>query len=153
MMRHVRDGLVVRCVAACLLLLGGAAGLRTLLAQTAKPVVYVISIDGTIDLGLAPFLDRTVREAKESGAAAVLLDINTFGGRVDAAVAMRDTLLNSKVRTIAFVNQRAISAGALIALACDTLVMVKGGTIGAAAPVMSGGTGESKPAERNRLLT
>jgi membrane-bound serine protease (ClpP class) len=73
------------------------------------------------------------------GAAAVVLDINTFGGRVDAAVAMRDTLVNAPVRTIAFINPRAISAGALIALASETIVMADGGTIGAATPVVSGG--------------
>jgi membrane-bound serine protease (ClpP class) len=123
---------------------------RSLLAQTSPPVVYVVPIEGIIDLGLAPFLSRTIREANEAGAAAVLLDINTFGGRVDAAVVMRDTLLNSPVRTIAFVNQRAISAGALIALACETLVMTQGGTIGAAAPVL-GGAGESKPADEKSV--
>lgn len=64
---------------------------RPPLAQTAVPVVYVIAIEGTIDLGLARFLSRTIREADAVGAAAVLLEINTFGGRVDAAVAMRDT--------------------------------------------------------------
>jgi membrane-bound serine protease (ClpP class) len=129
-----------------LLVLSGTVAVRRVAAQTSAPVVYVVPIDGIIDLGLAPFLSRTIREAKEAGAAAVLLDINTFGGRVDAAVAMRDTLLNSPVRTIAFVNQRAISAGALIALACETLVMTEGGTIGAAAPVL-GGAGEAKPAD------
>jgi membrane-bound serine protease (ClpP class) len=76
----------------------------------------------------------------------VLLDINTFGGRVDAAVAMRDSLVNAPVRTIAFVNQRAISAGALIALACDTVIMTKASTIGAATPVVGGGSGETPPA-------
>jgi membrane-bound serine protease (ClpP class) len=81
----------------------------------------------------------------------VLLDINTFGGRVDAAVAMRDALLNSPVRTIAFVNQRAISAGALIALACNTLIMTTGGTIGAAAPVVGGGSGETQPADEKSV--
>jgi membrane-bound serine protease (ClpP class) len=128
----------------------GTADVRTATAQTSTPVVYVIAIEGMIDLGLAPFLSRTIREAKENGAAAVLLDINTFGGRVDAAVAMRDTLLNSPVRTIAFVNQRAISAGALIALACDTVIMAKGGTIGAAAPVL-GGAGETRPADEKAV--
>jgi membrane-bound serine protease (ClpP class) len=137
-------------VAVFLLSLPGAWGVRSVTAQTSSPVVYVILIEGMIDLGLAPFLSRTVREAKEAGAAAVLLDINTFGGRVDAAVAMRDTLLNAPVRTIAFVNQRAISAGALIALACDTLVMTRGGTIGAAAPVLSG-SGETKPADEKSV--
>jgi len=64
---------------------------------------------------------------------------------------MRDTLLNSPVRTIAFVNQRAISAGALIALACDTLIMTTGGTIGAASPVVGRGTGETQPADEKSV--
>ena len=117
-------------------------GVSSLPAQSAAPLVYVIPIDGIIDLGLAPFLARTLREAEAAGAAAVVLDINTFGGRVDAAVAMRDALLNSPVRTIAFINQRAISAGALITLACNTVVMTKGGTVGAATPVLGGGGGD-----------
>ena len=120
-------------------------------AQGPAPVVYVIAIDGVIDLGLAPFLARTIREANAAGAAAVLLDINTFGGRVDAAVAMRDTLLNSPVRTIAFINQRAISAGALIALASETIVTTRGGTIGAATPVVGGGTGETRGADEKSV--
>lgn len=124
---------------------------RSITAQAPAPVVYVVPIGGVIDLGLAPFLARTIHEATDAGAAAVVLDINTFGGRVDAAVAMRDTLLNSRVRTIAFVNQRAISAGALIALACDTVVMAPGGTIGAAAPVTGGGTGVPQPADEKSV--
>ncbi|MGE0593208.1 MAG: nodulation protein NfeD [Vicinamibacterales bacterium] len=141
-------------LAACALAVQGAAALWTappVAAQAASPVVYVVAIEGTIDLGLAPFLARALREAGEAGAAAVVLDINTFGGRVDAAVAMRDALLRSPVRTIAFVNQRAISAGALIALACNTVVMVEGGTIGAAAPVVGGATGESQPADEKSV--
>ena len=141
---------ITRVGTACLLVLSGVANVRGVTGQTSAPVVYVISIEGTIDLGLAPFLARTIRQAEEAGAAAVLLEINTFGGRVDAAVAMRDALLNSRVRTIAFVNQRAISAGALIALACNTLVMTQGGTIGAATPVLSGG-GETQPTDEKSV--
>ena len=146
MRRRLTLGLLV----ACLFVLPGGTDIHGVTAETATPVVYVVPIEGIIDLGLAPFLSRTIREANEAGAAAVLLEINTFGGRVDAAVAMRDTLLNSPVRTIAFVNQRAISAGALIALACETLVMTQGGTIGAAAPVLSG-AGETKPADEKSV--
>jgi len=127
-------------IAASLLLLAAAGTWERSIAQAARPVVYVMPIDGMIDLGLAPFLTRTLREAQQAGAAAVLLDINTFGGRVDAAVAMRDTLVNAPIRTIAFINPRAISAGALIALATETIVMAGGGTIGAATPVVSGGS-------------
>lgn len=126
-------------IAMSLLLIVAAGTWERSIAQAARPVVYVMPIDGMIDLGLAPFLTRTIREAQQAGAAAVLLDINTFGGRVDAAVAMRDALVNAPVRTIAFVNPRAISAGALIALATETIVMAGGGTIGAATPVVSGG--------------
>ncbi len=109
----------------------------------AVPVVHVVPIEGTIDLGLAPFVQRVINEATAAGAAAVVLDINTFGGRVDAAVQIRDTLLRSKVRTIAFINKRAISAGALISLAANDIVIASGGTIGAATPVQSGGAGKA----------
>jgi membrane-bound serine protease (ClpP class) len=137
-------------MAASLIALAAAGLSVSLVAQPSPPRVYVVRIDGVIDLGLAPFLARAIREAESAGAAAVLLEINTFGGRVDAAVAMRDTLLSSPVRTIAFVNQRAISAGALIALACETLIMTTGGTIGAATPVLGGG-GQPQPADEKSV--
>jgi membrane-bound serine protease (ClpP class) len=105
----------------------------------AAPLVYVAPIEGIIDLGLAPFVQRVLDEAAAAGAAAVVLEINTFGGRVDAAVQIRDALLNAKVPTLAYVNRRASSAGALIGLAAQHLAMAPGATIGAAAPVMAGG--------------
>ena len=142
-----------RLIAVVYLAIAAAGVAGHLTAQTTRPVVYVVPIEGTIDLGLAPFLSRTIREAQQAGAAAVLLDINTFGGRVDAAVAMRDTLVNAPVRTIAFVNQRAISAGALIALATDTMVMADGGTIGAATPVVGGGAAHRRPRTKSRCPT
>jgi membrane-bound serine protease (ClpP class) len=147
--RFVSTGLRRTATAACGLLAAAslAAHLR---AQTPGPVVYVIPIEGTIDLGIAPFLSRTLQEAERAGAAAVLLDINTLGGRVDAAVVMRDALLASPVRTIAFVHPRAISAGALIALASTTIVMAPGGTIGAAMPV-TGGTGPPQAADEKTV--
>jgi membrane-bound serine protease (ClpP class) len=123
-----------------------ALGLLGVLAPACaeeKPpaIVYVAPVEGTIDLGLAPFVQRVLDEAAEAGAAAVILDVNTFGGRVDAAVQIRDALLNASVRTVAFVNKRAISAGALISLAAESLVMAGGGTIGAATPVQMGQPG------------
>jgi membrane-bound serine protease (ClpP class) len=107
-------------------------------AQSDNPVVYVAPIEGMIDLGLAPFVQRVLDEAGAGGAAAVILEVNTFGGRVDAAVLIRDALLNARVKTIAFVNKRAISAGALISLAAENIAMADGGTIGAATPVQMG---------------
>jgi len=124
-----------------------ATRFATAQAAPAKPIVYVLAIDGVIDLGLAPFVQRVITEATQAGAAAVILEIDTFGGRVDAAVQIRDALLNTPLRTVGFVNKRAISAGALIGLATQTLVMATGSTIGAAAPVQIGAPGaDAKPA-------
>jgi membrane-bound serine protease (ClpP class) len=101
-------------------------------AQPGAPVVR-IPIEGMIDLGVLALVERTM-EARPD-AAAFLLDINTLGGRVDAAIRIRDALLESKVKTIAFVHPRAISAGALIALACDFIAVSRGASIGAATPI------------------
>jgi membrane-bound serine protease (ClpP class) len=110
-------------------------------ADTPRRHVWVVPIDGTVDLGLAPLVSRVLEQAAVDGAAAVILDINTFGGRVDAAVLIRDALLQARVPTIAHVNPRAISAGALIALACEKVAISGGGTIGAATPVAVGAPG------------
>lgn len=135
-----------------LALLGMAVRSGATAAAAERPIVYVIPIDGTIDLGLAPFVQRTLTEAAEQQAAAVVLEINTFGGRVDAAVLIRDALLRTPVRTIAFVNKRAISAGALIALAATTIAMAEGGTLGAATPVAIGAPGgPAQPVEEKTV--
>jgi membrane-bound serine protease (ClpP class) len=128
----IRRGLIVSGLLVLLLMVVPSS------VQPATPVVYLVPIDGVIDLGLAPMVARALDEAADAGAAAVILEINTFGGRVDAAVLIRDALLRSRVRTVAFVNQRAISAGALISLAAETIAMADAGTIGAATPVQVG---------------
>jgi membrane-bound serine protease (ClpP class) len=118
----------------------------------AKKVALVVPIEGMIDLGLAPFVQRVLRSAAEQRAAIVVLEVNTFGGRVDAAVAIRDHLLHSSVPTVAFVNPRAISAGALISLAAHKIAIARGGTIGAATPVVMGAPGEgSKPTDEKTV--
>jgi membrane-bound serine protease (ClpP class) len=99
--------------------------------------VVVIPIDRTVELGLAAFVRRVVESNED--AAAIILEINTLGGRVDAAIQIRDAVLEATPRTVAFIHPRAISAGALIALACDNVIMSEGATIGAATPVQAGG--------------
>jgi membrane-bound serine protease (ClpP class) len=122
-------------------------------AQSPRPIVHVVPITGVIDLGLAPFLKRVLDTAAANGAVLVVLDINTLGGRVDAAVAIRDTLLEARVPTVAFVNRRAISAGALIALATDRIAMAEGGTIGAAMPVQGGAPGAGAQAVGEKTVS
>lgn len=111
--------------------------LSTLLFPQKK--VYVAYIEGDIDLGLAPYISRVVSEAERSEAAAIVFKINTFGGRVDAATQIKDAIINTDLLTIAFINNRAISAGALIALSCKKIVMVPGSSIGAATVVDQSG--------------
>jgi len=110
-------------------------------------VVYKAKIEGMIDLGLAPYVRRVVNEAGAQNAAAIIFEINTFGGRVDAATQIKDAILNSKVLTIAFVNKRAISAGALITLSCEKIVMAPGSSIGATSVVDQTGKKMSEKAQ------
>jgi len=114
-------------------------------APTVQETTIVrIPVTGTIELGLAPFVARSIREAEEMGAAAVILDINTPGGRIDAAWEIIDDIRDADVPVYAYVNRRALSAGAMIALAADRLYMRPGSTIGAATPVDGQGTKASE---------
>jgi membrane-bound serine protease (ClpP class) len=109
-------------------------------SEATGPDVYIVDISGTIDLGLAPYLDRVLGEAADSNAAAVILEINTPGGRLDAALQMRSDLLGAQVPTVAWVNRDAFSAGALIAIAAEQIYMAPGAEMGAATPVDGAGT-------------
>lgn len=111
---------------------------------TQSKIVYHAEIDGDIDLGLAPFIRRVINEAESNKASAIIFEINTFGGRVDAATQIKDAILESKVLTIAFVNKRAISAGALITLSCKKIAMASGSSIGATTVVDQTGQKQSE---------
>lgn len=133
-----RPSRVRRGVALLALLMGAALaanGTASALTPAASGAIHVIPIDGEIDLGLAPFLARALDDAAEAEAAAVVLDIDTPGGRLDAVLQMRDVLLGARVPTIAFVDRTAFSAGALIALAAEEIHFAPGGVMGAATPV------------------
>ena len=115
-------------------------GLAILLAvpvfsQQTTQEVYVASVSGTIDLGMTPYIKRVISNAEDAQAAAVVLDINTPGGRLDAALEIKDALLDAEVPVIAYINREAFSAGALIAIAANTIYIAPGGVIGAATPV------------------
>ena len=106
--------------------------------------VYWANIDSEIDLSLSPYVSRVVNEANNAGAEAIIFRINTFGGRLDAATEIKDAILSSKALTIAFVNNRAISAGALITLSCNKIAMAPGSSIGAATVVNQAGEKQSE---------
>jgi membrane-bound serine protease (ClpP class) len=106
--------------------------------------VYLAEITGEIDPRMAPYITRVISDAENNGAEAIIFRINTFGGRVDAATQIKDAILGSRLLTIAFINNRAISAGALIALSCRKIGMVPGSSIGAATVVDQSGQKQSE---------
>jgi membrane-bound serine protease (ClpP class) len=116
----------------------------------AQQKVYVIEITGEIDLGLVPYVERVVKEADAANAAAIVLHVNTFGGRVDAATEIKDAMLDAHAPTIAFVDKQAISAGAFITLSCKKIVMSEGSTMGAATPIYE--TGEKASEKVNSFM-
>jgi membrane-bound serine protease (ClpP class) len=113
------------------------------LAQASAREVYVVNVSGTVDPGMAAFIKRALAFIKRALGVPTddpdpyfVFEMDTFGGRVDSALQIVDTLLSApEGKTIAFVKNKAISAGALIALACSRLVMRKNTTIGDCAPI------------------
>lgn len=101
--------------------------------------VYRIPVEGPIGLGLVPFVERSLRDAEQADARAAVVELETPGGRIDAAQHIVDALDRAKLPVYAFVNRRAFSAGAMIALATDSIYMVPGAVIGAATPVTGQG--------------
>ena len=115
----------------------GLLSLCSLVAFAAVPEgdAWILTIDGEINSGTVTYLRRGIQEATEAGAGVVVLVLATPGGTLDAAVESRRVLLDATIPTIAYVSREALSAGAAIAIACETILFSPGGVIGAATPV------------------
>jgi membrane-bound serine protease (ClpP class) len=144
----------LRAWLACSLLLAGGVGMAAG-AQSGRPIL-VIPINGTVDDGMAHLVERSVNEANQQGARAIVLDVNSPGGLVEAAFQIRDALFSAQEPVVAYVGARAYSAAALISLSASRIVMAPGASIGAAEPIpatpklISGLRGEfESTAERN----
>jgi membrane-bound serine protease (ClpP class) len=117
-------------------------------ADNTKIKVYEIKVEGPVEPGMAAFLKRALSSDQDPSSIFVL-KMDTFGGRVDSALQIVDLILNApKGRTIAFVSNKAISAGALISLACNQLVMKHHTTIGDCAPIMNSSEGPKMMGEK-----
>ncbi len=108
-------------------------------------MVFIIPIHNVIDTALIYVIRRGLTEAENGEAAAIIFDIDTPGGRVDAAEEILNLLRGVKIPTYSLVNPNAISAGAIIAMATDHIYMTPGSKIGDAMPIMLGITGEVQP--------
>ena len=117
------------------------------IANNNNSKVYVVPIQNTIDLGIPAFVNRAVNAAENNDAELLVFEINTFGGRVDAATQIKDAISSTDIQTVAFINKRAISAGSLISLSCDKIYMTPGATIGATSVVDMSGEKQSEKSQ------
>lgn len=124
----------------------GAAAANNTVSSTAAepspPLVYVIPIRSEVATPLVYVVRRGVKEAERAGAQAIVLDMDTPGGRGDAMEEIMEVLGKFNRDSITFVNTKAFSAGAYIAVATKRIYMAPGSVIGAATPVMLMPTGE-----------
>jgi len=116
-----------------MLFAGGLTGFAA--SQPLGRPVVVIPITGTVDDGMAHLVERSVDEANQEHAQAIVLDVNSPGGLVEAAFRIRDALFSAQEPVDAYVSERAYSAAALITLAAGRIVMAPGASIGAAEPI------------------
>lgn len=104
-------------------------------ASDSLSVVYRIRLDSDIDKAAQRLITLGLEKADKAGADYVLLDLDTYGGAVDAADSIRSAILRYDKPVAAYVNMQAASAGALISIACDSIYMKTGSSIGAATVV------------------
>ena len=104
-----------------------------------KTHFYVIRLHKEINTSSARLVTDALRHAESSQADYCILDLNTYGGALDAADSIRTAILRYPTPIIAFINNQAASAGALISIACDSIYMSSGSSIGAATVVDGSG--------------
>ena len=108
-------------------------------ANDSLMVIYRIRLDQDIDKSSQRLVTLGLEKATEASADYVLLDLDTYGGAVDAADSIRSAILRYDKPVVAFINMQAASAGALISIACDSIYMKTGSSIGAATVVDQSG--------------
>jgi membrane-bound serine protease (ClpP class) len=116
------------------MMIGMLTGIYKPVLANAQQVV-VINIKGEIDGSQVALVNRAVMEAENSQAAAIIVEMDTFGGLVDSAVKIRDMISQTPIETICYIKNRAWSAGALIAISHKHIAIAPGGSIGAAEPI------------------
>ncbi|MEW8988010.1 MAG: nodulation protein NfeD, partial [Bacillus sp. (in: firmicutes)] len=116
-------------------------------ASSNEQIVYVVPIEETVEKGLHAFLQRAINTAEENNADAIIFEVNTPGGAVDAAGEIGKLLTSTDIKTVSFINKQALSAGAYIAINTDEIYMVPGSTMGSAAIIDQQGNTAGKKAE------
>ncbi|WP_022665763.1 NfeD family protein [Desulfospira joergensenii] len=119
----------------------------------ARQSIHVVPVEGMVEPGMAAFVKRSLDQIPDDPETVILFKLNTFGGRVDSALEIVDALSGvSKGKTISYVEKKAISAGALIALAGHVLVMKEHTLIGDCAPMFQTGEGQKEAGEKTQTV-
>ncbi|WDP93284.1 MAG: serine protease [Desulfobacter sp.] len=122
-------------------------------AAPPSPHLYIIPVSGTVEPGMAAYIRRALKSVEEDKTAVLVFKLDTFGGRVDAAFEIVEALSGvPKERTVAYVEKKAISAGALIALSAGTLIMKENTLIGDCAPIIQTGDGHKEAGEKTQTV-
>lgn len=118
--------------------------------SSADSTVYVIPLHEEIMPAAVRRIARSLGEAERMGASCIIIDMNTYGGLLDAADSIRTMFLRCSIPTMTFVNNQAASAGALIAIATDSIYMRPEASMGAATVVDQ--NGEPMPAKYQSFM-
>lgn len=105
----------------------------------AENIVYSFAIQSEISPSVTRLTESALKDAERRNAKYILVQLDTYGGLVDDADKIRTMLLRTKIPTLVFIKNNAASAGALISIACDSIYMASGATIGAASVVNQSG--------------
>ncbi|MBN2211292.1 MAG: hypothetical protein JW709_07835 [Sedimentisphaerales bacterium] len=120
-------------------------------AKDGRAKAVVIVVDGEVDEGLYSSIQRRTDEALAAGATTVIYQIDTFGGRVDSAISIWKYFMQEvgrKAHTVAYIPTEALSAGAMISVACQDVIMRHSTKIGDCAPISLGGSIEGVEREK-----
>lgn len=111
--------------------------------DSAKQIVLKMDINSAIDPRMNRYVKLALEHADEIAADYILVEMDTYGGAVNDADDIRTAFLNYPKPIFVFINKDAASAGALISIACDSIYMAPGASIGAATVVNA--EGEAAP--------
>ncbi|MBQ5652098.1 MAG: hypothetical protein IIV00_00255, partial [Peptococcaceae bacterium] len=113
-------------------------------ADESPQKIMIITVDDAVELGLSSYLERNIKAAEDAGANLIILELDTPGGRVDAAQDIKRVLYSTGIKTVALVKDQALSAGAYIAMCCDQIAMMPGSTLGDAEMLVNGERADEK---------
>lgn len=108
-----------------------------------QKIIWTFELNREIDALAVRIVSKNISTAEQQKADYIIMQLNTYGGELTAADSIRTKILNCKIPVMVFINNQAASAGALISIACDSIYMHSGGSIGTATVVDQ--TGEVLP--------